>query len=145
MTDAPERRCLVTRESGPRDGLVRFVTDPDGRVVPDVDERLPGRGLWVTADRECIAEAVAKRLFARAARQSVTVDAGLVDRVQDQLLRRCVEGLALARRAGLAVVGQAKVRAALESGVAGVLVEAVDAAPTPVSYTHLTLPTIYSV
>ena len=44
-----ERRCLVTRESGPRGGLVRFAVGPDGAVVPDVDERLPGRGLWVGA------------------------------------------------------------------------------------------------
>lgn len=98
-------------------------------MVPDVDERLPGRGLWVTADRERIAEAVTKRLFARAARRAVVVDLDLVDQVRDQLARRCVEGLALARRAGLAVVGQTKVRAALQTGVPGVLVEAVDGAP----------------
>jgi len=98
-------------------------------VVPDVDERLPGRGIWVTADRERIAEAVAKRLFARAARKPVTADADLVDRVRDQLVRRCIEALALARRAGLAVVGQTKVRAALVAGEPGVLVEAIDGAP----------------
>lgn len=101
---------------------------PDGAVVPDVDERLPGRGLWVAADREILAQAVAKRLFARAAKRSVTVDPGLVDRVEGLLERRCVETLSLARRAGGTVAGLAKVRQALEAGRPGLLVEARDGA-----------------
>lgn len=126
--DDGDRRCLVTRESGPRGGLIRFVVGPDGSIVPDVDERLPGRGLWVAADRAILDQAVSKRLFARAAKQSVTVDPGLADRVDALIARRCVETLSLARRAGGAVSGQTKVRQALEAGRAGVLVEAADGA-----------------
>jgi hypothetical protein len=123
-----ERRCLVTREVQPRGGLIRFVVGPDGSIVPDVDERLPGRGLWVSADRTALDQAVAKRLFARAAKRSVTVDPELTERVEALLARRCVETLSLARRAGGAVVGQTKVRQALEAGRRGVLVEAADGA-----------------
>ena len=126
--DDGERRCLVTREVQPRGGLIRFVVGPDGSVVPDVDERLPGRGLWVSADRRTLEEAVAKRLFAKAAKRSVTVDPTLTDRVEALLSRRCVETLSLARRAGGAVAGQTKVRQALEAGRSGVLVEAGDGA-----------------
>lgn len=96
--------------------------------MPDVDERLPGRGLWVAADRGILDQAVSKRLFARAAKRSVTVDPALTDRVEALVARRCVETLALARRAGGAVAGQTKVRQALEAGRAGVLVEAADGA-----------------
>lgn len=126
--DDSERRCLVTRESQPRGGLIRFVVGPDGSVVPDVDERLPGRGLWVSADRAVLDQAVAKRLFARAAKRSVTVDPTLTDRVEVLIARRCVETLSLARRAGGTVAGQTKVRQALEAGRPGVLVEASDGA-----------------
>ena len=59
-----ERRCLVTGEVRPKAALVRFVVSPDGAIVPDIAERLPGRGLWLTARRDIVAAAVAKRLFA---------------------------------------------------------------------------------
>ena len=46
---APQRRCLVTREVKGQDQMIRFVLDPGGHVVPDVDGRLPGRGMWLSA------------------------------------------------------------------------------------------------
>ena len=50
-TDEPERKCIVTGDVQPKAGLIRFVLGPDDTVVPDVLEKLPGRGMWVTADR----------------------------------------------------------------------------------------------
>jgi len=104
------------------------VVGPDDMIVPDVDERLPGRGIWVSADRAVLGRAVEKRLFGRGARQAVRVDPDLVDRVEALLTRRCIELLALARRSGAAVAGLAKVRQALEAGRPGVLLEAADGA-----------------
>lgn len=101
---------------------------PDGTIVPDVDERLPGRGIWVTADRAVLQRAVDKRLFGRGAGRAVQVDPGLADRVEWLLARRCLDLLALARRAGAAVAGLAKVRQALEAGRPGLLLEASDGA-----------------
>lgn len=120
------RRCFVTGEVRPRAELIRFVVDPAGRIVPDVAARLPGRGLWLTARRDIVAKAVAKRLFARAARASVTVDEGLADRVEALLAAQCCSLLGLARRAGQAVAGFVKVRTLAASGGAAVLVEAAD-------------------
>ncbi|HET6224250.1 MAG TPA: DUF448 domain-containing protein, partial [Dongiaceae bacterium] len=62
IATGPLRRCLVTREVLPKTDLVRFVVGPDGVLVPDVAGRLPGRGLWVKAQRDVLAAAVAKRL-----------------------------------------------------------------------------------
>jgi len=70
-TEGPLRRCLVTGEVRPKSQLIRFVVDPAGRLVPDISERLPGRGLWTGATRDIIATAVKKRLFPRAARATV--------------------------------------------------------------------------
>jgi predicted RNA-binding protein YlxR (DUF448 family) len=124
----PQRRCLVTGEVRPKDALVRFVVSPDGAVVPDVARRLPGRGLWLTARRDIVAAAAAKRVFARAARRSVTVSADLPDAVERLLARRCSELIGLARRAGEAVAGFEKVREELRAGRAGLLLEASDGA-----------------
>ncbi|MDE2166052.1 MAG: RNA-binding protein [Alphaproteobacteria bacterium] len=123
------RRCLVTGESDERGRMLRFVVGPDRRVVPDVDGRLPGRGLWLTAARDIVKTAVAKRVFARAAKQDVVVEDGLDDRVEALLVRRSIERLGLARRAGQAFAGFTQVEKAARAGEVAVLVEASDGAP----------------
>jgi predicted RNA-binding protein YlxR (DUF448 family) len=122
------RTCLVSGESRDKSELLRFVVGPDGGIVPDIEGRLPGRGLWLLPRRDIVSKALAKRLFARAARRNVSVADGLADRVEDLLARRCVDLIGLARRAGQAVTGFAKVEAALDKGEAAVLVEAAEGA-----------------
>ena len=104
------------------------VVGPEGVIVPDVDERLPGRGLWVTADRQAIDLVLRRKLFAKAARQAVRVPENLPVLLETALARRCRELLGLARRAGQGVFGQQKVRERLLGGVEGVLLEAADGA-----------------
>ncbi len=122
------RRCIVTGAVQPKEGLLRFVVGPDGRVVPDVDEKLPGRGFWLSADRDVVNTACAKNLFAKAARGPVAVSADVADVVERLLVRRCVELIGLARRAHEAVAGFEKVRDWLRAGRAQVLVAASDGA-----------------
>jgi predicted RNA-binding protein YlxR (DUF448 family) len=123
---APARRCIVTGEVLPQTRLIRFVAGPAGEIVPDVAGNLPGRGLWLTARHDIIEKAVAKRLFARAARAAATVDAGLADRIEPLLAARCCGLLGLARKAGQVMVGYTKVRALVADHGAAVLVEASD-------------------
>ncbi len=123
----PERRCLVTGRVLPRAALIRFVVGPDGAVVPDLGEKLPGRGLWVAAEREALAAADA-RAFARANRGPVTVSGDLLDRVEAGLRRRLTDLLGMARRAGALVAGFEKTRAALKAGEAKLLIAARDGA-----------------
>lgn len=108
--------------------MIRFVVDPDGVVTPDVKGALPGRGMWVSADRVALEKAVTRKLFARSMRRGVTTPGDLVGRVEALLARRAIERLSLARRAGQAVAGYEKVRAALAAGEAAVLVAAADGA-----------------
>jgi uncharacterized protein len=126
--EAPERRCLVTREVRERDQMVRFVLDPAGQVVPDVDGRLPGRGMWLSADRNVLNRAVAANLFARAARGRVQVAADLAEQVERLLVGRALDCLGLARRAGQVAMGFDQVRACLRSSSAAVLIAAADSA-----------------
>lgn len=122
------RRCLVARAAGERARMVRFVLGPDGTVVPDVDERLPGRGLWVAADRSALIEAVRRNLFAKAAGAAARPPADLVERVEAALRRRCLDLLGLARRAGAVVAGFDQVEAALKEGGVALVLVARDAA-----------------
>jgi len=124
----PLRRCIVTRQVLPKEALIRFVVDPTGAVVPDVAGKLPGRGLWVKAERTALATAVAKNLFAKAARHQVEAPVDLADRTAALLAQRCLELVGLARRAGDVVCGFEKVRDALRHGRVGVLLAAADGA-----------------
>ena len=127
------RRCIASAESLPRERLIRFVVGPDDGLVPDLAERLPGRGLWITADRDMIGTAISRGLFAKAARRRVQADVGLVDRVEELLVRRLANTMGLAQSAGRAVQGFDGIEAWLKTGqkkntrVAGVLVAARDA------------------
>jgi len=125
----PERRCIVTGEVGDTAGLIRFVISPDGVVVPDIAGKLPGRGIWVTATRTALETAVKKKLFARAARQPVTVPETLVADVEQRLLGRLVELVSLGRKAGRAVAGREKVLDWLVKDEAVVLLQASDGSP----------------
>jgi len=123
--DGPERRCAVTGDVGPKQGLIRFVAGPDGVIVPDLAGKLPGRGIWVTADRAVLARAT-RGAFARGAKTAVTVPDGLADLIEAGLARRVVDLVSLARKAGTAVCGFEKVKAWLADGKAKVLLQASD-------------------
>lgn len=122
----PLRRCIVTRGTGPKTGLLRCVVAPDGTLVPDATEHLPGRGYWVTAARPVIETALKKRSFEKAVGGSVTVPADLADRAAAQVERQCLALLGLARRAGQVVTGQDRVSALVERGEAAIEFEASD-------------------
>lgn len=126
--DVAERRCLVTRQAHDRDCLIRFVVDPAGRVLPDLDERLPGRGMWLSAERDVVNKAGARGLFAKAARAPARAAPDLADQVERLLAKRMMDGLGLARRAGQIAMGFDQVRQALRSSSAALLVAAADGA-----------------
>jgi predicted RNA-binding protein YlxR (DUF448 family) len=125
---SPQRRCIATGEVHDRARLLRFVVGPDGTIVPDIDERLPGRGLWLLARRDIVDRAAAKRVFARAARRQVSVPPDLANRLEMLLARRVVDSLGLARRAGLAVAGFDRVCDAVRQGRVALLLCARDGA-----------------
>lgn len=124
--DGPERKCIATGDTQPKFGMVRFVVGPDNTVFPDILEKLPGRGMWVSADRSAIEKAASKGAFARSAKQQVNVPDGLVDEVEKQLARRVVDLISLARKSGDAVAGYEKVKDWLSKEVAEVLIQAMD-------------------
>ncbi len=126
--DLPERRCIATGESGPTDRLIRFVLGPGAVVVPDLAAKLPGRGVWLTAERALVERAVAKKLFSRAFKTQATAPGDLADRLEALLAQRLIDLIGLARKAGQAVTGFEKVRARLKEGAAGALVQASDGA-----------------
>lgn len=126
--DEPQRRCIVTRRSRDRRELLRFVLDPEGRVRLDLEQRLPGRGMWLSADRDVVNKAVEKNLFARAARTRAVVPADLAAEVERLLARRALDTLGLARRAGAVSAGFEQVRAALRADDVAALLAAADGA-----------------
>jgi predicted RNA-binding protein YlxR (DUF448 family) len=125
----PLRRCLVTRERQAKEAMIRFVLDPDRNLVPDLAERLPGRGMWLSAKADVIEHAARRGAFAKAARGEVHVPPDLRARIEDGLRGRVRDLVGFARRAGQAVSGWQSTREWLQAGRAGLLVQASDGSP----------------
>ena len=128
-TAVPERQCAVTRVHRPTDELIRFVLSPEDNLVPDLTGRLPGRGIWITASRKNVAQAVERRAFARSAKRNVTVAEDMPDLVEHLLLRQVTQMLAMANKAGFVVTGFSKVEVAIQRADSAALIHATDAAP----------------
>ena len=121
-----ERTCIVTRRQDAPEGMIRFVRAPDGAVAPDIRSRLPGRGVWVTARADLVAEAARKQAFSRGLKAKAEAAATLAGDVDALLEADCLQMLALANKAGLVITGFGKVATALEKGEARVLIEAIN-------------------
>jgi predicted RNA-binding protein YlxR (DUF448 family) len=106
--------CAVTREIRPLSELIRFVVGPDGAAVPDVKTKLPGRGLWITASREALGEAIKRKVFGRGFKREVRLPPDLADQTERLLERAVLDALAMAGKAGSVAAGFAKTEAALE-------------------------------
>lgn len=122
------RTCIVTRESGSPEELIRFVAAPDGTVVADLKRQLPGRGCFVSLDRMLVEKAVEKKLFARALKADVRAPEDLAERVDRLFAARLTGMMNMARKAGQFVTGASKVDAAVRSGAAIATFHAKDAA-----------------
>ena len=123
-----DRMCIVTRETGPADGLIRFVAGPDGTVVPDLRRQLPGRGCSVKASRAAVDQAVKKQLFARALKTGVKALPELGAQVDRLLVMQMTGMMNMARKAGQFLSGTMKVDNAVRSGQALAVFHATDAA-----------------
>jgi len=107
------RMCAVSREQRPVDELIRFVISPQGEVIADIKRKLPGRGLWISASRQTVAEAVRRHQFSRGFKRAVRVAESLAADTETLLGRATIEALAIAAKAGQVISGFAKVEAAL--------------------------------
>ncbi len=126
--DGSSRLCAVTRRSGSPEDLIRFVAAPDGEIVPDLACRLPGRGVWISAERRIIDQAARQNPFAKSLKRQVKVPPDLGERIDVLLLRRTINALSIANKAGVVTTGFAQVDAALGKGTVVILVHGSDAA-----------------
>jgi uncharacterized protein len=123
-----ERTCALTRELKPTNDMVRFVVGPSAEAVPDVKCKLPGRGIWVTATRAAVEEAVKRNIFARGFRQNVGVAPNLAAITEQLIERAALDALGIASKAGRVISGFSRVEAALGRDQIVALIHAADAA-----------------
>jgi len=128
----PERRCVLSGEHAPRGSLIRLALAPDGRVLPDVRAKAPGRGAWIGVSRTVLETAVAKGklkgALARAFKTSeLSIAEDLAQRIEDALARTALERLGLEARAGTIVTGSDRIEEAARKGALHLLLHASDA------------------
>ncbi|MEM7462858.1 MAG: RNA-binding protein [Pseudomonadota bacterium] len=126
--DMNERTCIVSRKTHDAADLIRFVMTPEGGVIADINRKLPGRGVWVTANKAFVAEAASKNLFSRGFKEKVTVPDDLAAEVEKQLETSVLGSLKMARKAGLVVMGFDKVEGLIRSRKSDLVLHAKEAA-----------------
>lgn len=126
MKNLAQRTCLVTREVLDPSNMLRFVAGPDGIVVPDLKRNLPGRGVWVSANRACLEKAVETSAFSRGLKTKAKSDRNLPDLVEKLLLEAALGALGFARKAGQCITGAGKVENLVRSGQAIAVYHATD-------------------
>ena len=109
------RMCAVTRQVRPIDELIRFVVSPQGEVVPDLKRKLPGRGMWISASHQAVAEAARRNQFSKGFKRQLRVTAALAADTEALLVRGVIDALAMVAKAGQVVSGFSKVEGALEA------------------------------
>lgn len=122
-----ERQCAVTRQRRAPGELLRFALDPEGRVVPDLKSRLPGRGVWLTCSRDVVEKAVRTRAFDRGFRTKSARAEALPGQVESLLERDALQRLSLANKAGGVICGFDKVAEGIKVNKATALIHASDA------------------
>ena len=122
------RKCIVTGQSQEPVKMIRFVLGPFGEVVPDIEEKLPGKGMWVTSCYETISKTVEKRSFEKSTHQKVLISSGFLENIERKLVDRAVSAVGLARRAGRVLAGHTKIDRALRKGKVLLRIEAKDGA-----------------
>lgn len=133
VLDGPERRCILTGETGPRDGLLRLALGPDGDVLPDLGARAPGRGAWVTPDAALISTAQAKGKLRGALMRAFKGEAlklpdDLAGLIAAGLKRRTLDRLGLELKAGHLILGHDRIFDTVMAGRVRLLLHAQDAA-----------------
>jgi predicted RNA-binding protein YlxR (DUF448 family) len=127
----PERSCILTRRTAPREELIRLALGPDGEVAPDVRARAPGRGAWIGVGREALDEANAKgKLKGALVRAFKTADlkvpADLGERIETALRSQALDRLGLEARGGALINGAERIEAAARQGKVALLIHAAD-------------------
>lgn len=128
----PERTCILTRRTAPREDLIRLALSPEGEVAPDVRARAPGRGAWIGVGRAELDAANAKGKLKGALQRAfktngVTVPADLGERTEKALRQAALDRLGMEARAGNLINGAEKVEAAARAGKVHFLIHAADA------------------
>jgi uncharacterized protein len=128
-----ERFCAATSTVRPVAEMIRFVVAPDGMVTADLRRRLPGRGIWITATRQALKAAIARKAFARGFKREVGAAADLIEATEQLMEKSALAALGVAHKAGQVAIGYAKTEAALERRQVAALLHAAQAAPDGVA------------
>lgn len=125
----PERRCIASSEILSANNRLRFVASPEGVLVFDIKEKLPGRGAWIRASKEDMTIALKRKAFSRALKTNLKGETPeLVSFVTSQLAMQGLAILGLAKSGGQLVTGFDKTHATINSGKAAWLIQARDGA-----------------
>ena len=127
MIKETHRKCIATGQIKPKDELLRFVKTPDSRLVPDFNNKLEGRGLYVSNSKALLKMALDKNLFIKSIHLHLKIEEDFLSLVEQLLYKRGLDSINLARKAGALVTGFEKVKEKILKNKVAFLIEAKNA------------------
>ena len=121
-----ERRCLASGQTRDPIDMVRFVLDPAGVVTPDIQGKLPGRGVWVSSDRKSLEKIIAQKSFARGFKGQAKIEGDLTELTERLLERRVLGLITMARKASMIALGFDQVQSMAREAAIAIRIEASD-------------------
>ena len=108
--------------------MLRFVLSPERILVPDILNKLPGRGAYTCMAKSCLKAAADKKQFSRSFKEEVrdADAAGLISQVTVRMEERIASYISLANKAGKVISGTDMVSDKMKNHTPGLLFIASD-------------------
>lgn len=116
----PQRKCIITGQVADKADLIRFVASPDGELIADIGNKLGGRGVWVSAVRTTLEQALSGNRFSRHLKQVVRINDNFLENLDLRLADQLIARLSMMRKAGVLITGGGKLRS--QSQLTGLLI-----------------------
>ena len=123
-----ERRCALTKQTKPESELIRYVANEAGDIFVDVNAKAPGRGVWISADKEILEKAIKSNSFANSLKRKCMPNLDLIEQTKSALMQKCLDMLGFAKRAGQVFFGFDTVYESVKSKRPAFIIEANDSA-----------------
>ncbi|MCT4575033.1 MAG: DUF448 domain-containing protein [Alphaproteobacteria bacterium] len=104
-----QKRDILSKELKNKSELIRFVLGPENKIFADLNEKLPGRGMWLQANKEALDIAIEKRLFNKACKADCNIDKDFPQKVTELLKKKVLDYISISKKTGNLTIGFEKV------------------------------------
>tara|TARA_B100001057_G_scaffold475314_1_gene541968 strand:- start:536 stop:1114 length:579 start_codon:yes stop_codon:yes gene_type:complete len=120
------KKCVIKGKAFEKKFMLKLVLSPDGKIILDLNEKLPGKHIWISSERNSLVEAESKNLFSNFFGISKDENKKILYSITSFLKKRIIQRISLARKSSFAICGYEKIKSALLQDKIDLLIQACD-------------------